>query len=573
MARKVLTNAEMQIIINNGGSVLINCKTHTVLATTIAQLPDDAEILECFPLVPTPVFDEDDLNANAIGILGHFFSGTPANGDSIKFNSTTNVWEFSPLGGVGTTAVTSGGTGLTNIPANSVLYAGSLNTFSATTLGSTLEVVSNFLNVKTDSSVQKTEFALAGNLSATRKRINFIQGSNVTLNITDDPTNNKVDVTLSASSSAGSRWDQLANPTGNLSLSMGSSNTVFTWGNLTAANSLLQLKDSNNNTGNGYILDLVSGNSSTINLLRATVSGTSNGILLDNTGKLSILGSGTIEASTLRNLSSNGIVVRATGNSFISRSIVTSNPDIIITNADGVSGNVGLALSGSVVTGTSSATNVVGNISSNILALSWSGTLSKGQQNSSTVYNDQINTYVAGNKQMFSPNSVNAGLNVGSVAGNPSSLNNGDMWLNGNTGKLQVYERGTLLDLVQLTKGRKTLINSSAVGIFEVALSTLTACAMILNYAIYATDGTNIQVRSGSLRFSAVNKAGTIVPEKFIDTEGIAPSIGTLNVDWQVVAGSNKITITANAASSILPNTFYVQYSVDNLSDQIITIL
>lgn len=44
------------------------------------------------------------------------------------------------------------------------------------------------------------------------------------------------------------------------------------------------------------------------------------------------------------------------------------------------------------------------------------------------VLNDQINTYVAGFKQNFSPNASFAGLNVGSFFGIPSTLANGDIW-------------------------------------------------------------------------------------------------------------------------------------------------
>jgi hypothetical protein len=38
----------------------------------------------------------------------------------------------------------------------------------------------------------------AGTLVGTRRRVNFIAGTNVTLNVTDDATNEKVDVTINA---------------------------------------------------------------------------------------------------------------------------------------------------------------------------------------------------------------------------------------------------------------------------------------------------------------------------------------------------------------------------------------
>jgi len=573
MARKVLTNAEMQVIIQSGGSVLINCRTHTVLATTIEQLPDDNEILECFPLTPRPAFDEDDLNANAIGILGSFFSGTPADGDSIRYNATTDVWEFSPLGISGTVGVTSGGTGLSSIASNSILYAGTANTLASTSLGSTLAVSSNTLNVVSDSVVQKIELSGNGNLFGTRKRLNFTNGSNTTVTVTDDPSNNRVNISYSASAVAGTQWDQLADPSGNLSLSHGSSNTVFTWGNATAGNSLFQLRDSNNNTGNGYILDVVSGNSSTVNLFKATASGNSDGVVIDNTGTLKTIGTGGIEASTLKGISGNGVVVK-TSSGFVSRSVVSGSPDLTVTNQDGIAGNISIGLGTSVVTGVSGETNLTGNISGNILTLAWTGTLSKARQHASTVYRDQENTYVAGNKQFFVPNSVNAALNIGSVSGDPSALTNGDMWLDSMTGKIRAFENGVAYDVIQYLCKKKMLAGSGiTTNLFEVELQNATGTAVVVDWAVHAYDGTNSQIRSGSLRFSAVNKAGGVVQEDYTSSEGISPSIGTLTVDIAVTPGTNKVVVSANATTSLTANNFYIKYYIKNLSEQTINIL
>jgi len=52
------------------------------------------------------------------------------------------------------------------------------------------------LSVVTDSTVQKVEVASGGTLQATRKRLNFVSGTNTTVAVTDDNTNNKVDVAV-----------------------------------------------------------------------------------------------------------------------------------------------------------------------------------------------------------------------------------------------------------------------------------------------------------------------------------------------------------------------------------------
>ncbi len=55
------------------------------------------------------------------------------------------------------------------------------------------------LSVTADTTVQKIEVAQAGTLQATRKRLNFIAGTNASLTVADDNTNNKVDITVNAS--------------------------------------------------------------------------------------------------------------------------------------------------------------------------------------------------------------------------------------------------------------------------------------------------------------------------------------------------------------------------------------
>lgn len=52
--------------------------------------------------------------------------------------------------------------------------------------------------VSDDISIQKIDVAKAGILAGSRKRLNFIEGSNVTITATDDSGGNKVDVTIAA---------------------------------------------------------------------------------------------------------------------------------------------------------------------------------------------------------------------------------------------------------------------------------------------------------------------------------------------------------------------------------------
>lgn len=59
---------------------------------------------------------------------------------------------------------------------------------------------SRTLSVAGDTTVQRIEVAKGGALSGTRKRINFIEGSNITITAADDSGSNEVDVTIAAAS-------------------------------------------------------------------------------------------------------------------------------------------------------------------------------------------------------------------------------------------------------------------------------------------------------------------------------------------------------------------------------------
>jgi hypothetical protein len=49
----------------------------------------------------------------------------------------------------------------------------------------------------------RTIIKKAGTIIGVKRAINFIEGTNVTLTIVDDPTNNEVDITISSSGSGG----------------------------------------------------------------------------------------------------------------------------------------------------------------------------------------------------------------------------------------------------------------------------------------------------------------------------------------------------------------------------------
>lgn len=60
-----------------------------------------------------------------------------------------------------------------------------------------------------DVSTQRVEVTKAGVAVGTRKRLNFIEGSNVSLTMADDSTNNEVDITITASSGSGGSFSTI----------------------------------------------------------------------------------------------------------------------------------------------------------------------------------------------------------------------------------------------------------------------------------------------------------------------------------------------------------------------------
>ncbi|MEM4360491.1 MAG: hypothetical protein QXT45_08185 [Candidatus Bilamarchaeaceae archaeon] len=54
------------------------------------------------------------------------------------------------------------------------------------------------VSVVDDTSVQKVEVSKSGSLTGARKRINFLEGSGIIIDISDDPTNNEIDVAISS---------------------------------------------------------------------------------------------------------------------------------------------------------------------------------------------------------------------------------------------------------------------------------------------------------------------------------------------------------------------------------------
>ena len=148
-------------------------------------------------------------------------------------------------------------------------------------------------------------------------------------------------------------------------------------------------------------------------------------------------------------------------------------------------------------------------------------------------------SFPAGTRQTFAPNTTTPGINVGSVASDPSTPSNGDLWLNTTTGRMRTRVGGASVDVA-----------TGATQDFE--LTTITSGATIaidLNATQYqtlalATDATTVTT---SNRSASKGRATTI----FVLASGAQRTL-TLNASWRNFnGGSTSVVIPSGKEASI----------------------
>lgn len=94
--------------------------------------------------------------------------------------------------------VVRGGTGLGTISPNKLLYSSALNTLAELSAGSSLNLSGGTLNVVDNTSTQRVMLTKNGAGGGTRRQINLIEGTGLTITASDNPGTDRVDVTLSS---------------------------------------------------------------------------------------------------------------------------------------------------------------------------------------------------------------------------------------------------------------------------------------------------------------------------------------------------------------------------------------
>lgn len=110
----------------------------------------------------------------------------------------------------------------------------------------------------------------------------------------------------------------------------------------------------------------------------------------------------------------------------------------------------------------------------------------------------------------------------------------------------------------------KTIVDGSATSLFEVPISAASYAAGMVNFAVFASDGTDHQVISGILTYSGENKAGTIVRAATYVAANEAKSVssGTLTLAFTATDDTNKMTVKLQPTGSLTETTYTVVYTV-----------
>jgi hypothetical protein len=134
----------------------------------------------------------------------------------------------------------------------------------------------------------------------------------------------------------------------------------------------------------------------------------------------------------------------------------------------------------------------------------------------------------------------------------------------------------------------KALTAGAATGIFEVPIAAGQGTGGRIFYTVFATDGTDHQVRSGVVSFAVVNKgatetcvvngsndAATVNPAQTQDNSAVgAISSGTLTYTWGVsTTPANACDLQLNAASSLTETVLEIRWTVQLYGPSTIVVL
>lgn len=216
------------------------------------------------------------------------------------------------------------------------------------------------LGASLDSNARVTVRRNTGADVGTRRRLNFVEGANVTLTIADDPGNEEVDITIASSGGGGGG---LGDPGGNGVVVRTALNTTINR-TIQATGAGVSVNDGDGVAGDPTIdlddlLDAIAGLGANGIIVRTGASGAAARTISSTSAALVVTdGNGVAgnpslaldaDLDALAALSGTGYAVRTAANTWAQRTIVGGTA-ITVTNGDGVSGNTSIAVTAGAIT-------------------------------------------------------------------------------------------------------------------------------------------------------------------------------------------------------------------------------
>lgn len=136
--------------------------------------------------------------------------------------------------------------------------------------------------------------------------------------------------------------------------------------------------------------------------------------------------------------------------------------------------------------------------------------------------------------------------------------------------KLAVNGAGAILDSNGLNRqiyqtSAKTIVDGAATALFSVPVAQGSYIGGVFDFQVYASDGTDFQVISGTGSYSVVNKAGTLTSTitQATAVEAKAVSAGTITLAWTIAEDSADVaTIKLQPTGSLTETSYNVLLNI-----------
>lgn len=132
--------------------------------------------------------------------------------------------------------------------------------------------------------------------------------------------------------------------------------------------------------------------------------------------------------------------------------------------------------------------------------------------------------------------------------------------------KLAINGSGAILDSNGLNRqihqtSAKTIVDGAATALFSVPVAQGSYVGGVFDFQVYASDGTDFQVISGSGSYSVVNKAGTltstITQAAAVEAKAVSAGTSTLTLAWTIAEDSADVATIKLQPTGSLTETAY----------------